>query len=203
MAHGSSSAMASSPVLHLVYPTLQVSPPSGACRDSDSYLHLLPWFPFSTKTVSRSTARASARKCSTGFNRRELAGIEFAYDGEKSLFTVGALPQKKMEFIVVLDDITSSRNSGNSSPGHGSPNDGDRKRMKCPYHSKTFKVELSFAAKIPMQAIAMLCVVRNLKIRRVVCSFANRFSITIRRAFVRSEVVFLAVEGFTRALGPP
>ncbi|KAL3630914.1 hypothetical protein CASFOL_023898 [Castilleja foliolosa] len=68
---------------------------------------------------------------------------KYAYDREKSMFTVGALPRNKMEFTVVLDDITST-----------STNDGDRKRMRRPYHSKTFKVELSFAVKIPMQAIA-------------------------------------------------
>ncbi|KAI3419057.1 uncharacterized protein J3R85_013388 [Psidium guajava] len=85
----------------------------------------------------------------------ELAGKDFAYDGEKSLFTVGALPRNKLEFTVVLEDVTSSRNNGNSSPdGHGSPNDSDRKRLRRPYQSKTFKVEISFAAKIPMQAIA-------------------------------------------------
>ncbi|KAE9463309.1 hypothetical protein C3L33_04791, partial [Rhododendron williamsianum] len=44
-----------------------------------------------------------------------------------------------------------SRNNGNKSPG--SPND-DRKRQRRPYNSKTFKVEISFAAKIPMQSIA-------------------------------------------------
>ncbi|KAL6527855.1 Protein argonaute-4 [Orobanche minor] len=85
----------------------------------------------------------------------ELAGKEFAYDGEKSLFTVGALPRNKLEFTIVLDSVTSSRNTGNSSPGeHGSPNESDKKRMRRPYQSKTFKVEISFAAKIPMQAIA-------------------------------------------------
>ncbi|XP_026399230.1 protein argonaute 4A-like isoform X1 [Papaver somniferum] len=84
----------------------------------------------------------------------ELAGKDFAYDGEKSLFTVGPLPQTKLEFTVVLDEMSSNRNTGNGSPaGNGSPNDADRKRMRRPYHSKTFKVELSFAAKIPMQAI--------------------------------------------------
>lgn len=47
------------------------------------------------------------------------------------------------------------RNNGNCSPdGQGSPNDSDRKRMRRPYQSKTFKVEISFAAKIPMQSIA-------------------------------------------------
>ncbi|MCD7472923.1 Protein argonaute-4 [Datura stramonium] len=88
----------------------------------------------------------------------ELAGKEFAYDGEKSLFTIGSLPRNKLEFTVVLDDITSNRNNGNngnSSPGrHGSPNEIDRKRLRRPYQSKTYKVEISFAAKIPMQAIA-------------------------------------------------
>ncbi|KAL2925852.1 Protein argonaute 4 [Bienertia sinuspersici] len=84
----------------------------------------------------------------------ELAGKDFAYDGEKSLFTVGALPGNKLEFTVVLEDVTSARNNGNASPeGRGSPNEGDRKRVRRPYQSKTFKVELSFAAKIPMQAI--------------------------------------------------
>ncbi|KAJ0467239.1 hypothetical protein HanIR_Chr14g0683151 [Helianthus annuus] len=79
----------------------------------------------------------------------ELAGKEFAYDGEKSLFTIGSLPRNKHEFTVVLEDVTSNRNNGNASPENE-----DRKRMRRQYQSKTFKVELSFAAKIPMQSIA-------------------------------------------------
>ncbi|XP_071686025.1 protein argonaute 4-like isoform X2 [Rutidosis leptorrhynchoides] len=82
--------------------------------------------------------------------RSELDGKEFAYDGEKSLFTVGALPRNKLEFTIVLDNVTSNRNNGNASPD----NDADKKRVRRSYQSKTFKVELSFAAKIPMQAIA-------------------------------------------------
>lgn len=39
----------------------------------------------------------------------ELSGKQFAYDGEKSLFTVGALPRNKLEFTVVLEDVTSNR----------------------------------------------------------------------------------------------
>ena len=35
----------------------------------------------------------------------ELAGKEFAYDGEKSLFTIGTLPRKKLECTVVLENI--------------------------------------------------------------------------------------------------
>ncbi|GJU06814.1 argonaute 4-like protein [Tanacetum coccineum] len=80
----------------------------------------------------------------------ELAGKEFAYDGEKSLFTVGALPRNKLEFTVVLENATSNRNNGSASP----ENDADKKRLRRAYQSKTFKVELSFAAQIPMQAIA-------------------------------------------------
>ncbi|KAL5583098.1 hypothetical protein UlMin_015540 [Ulmus minor] len=82
----------------------------------------------------------------------ELSGKDFAYDGEKSLFTVGALPQNKLEFTVVLEDVTSDRNNGNCSPDPN--NESDRKRVRRPYRSKTFKVEISFAAKIPMKSIA-------------------------------------------------
>eukprot|EP00262_Sarcandra_glabra_P005111 TRINITY_DN16421_c0_g1_i1.p1 TRINITY_DN16421_c0_g1~~TRINITY_DN16421_c0_g1_i1.p1 ORF type:complete len:914 (+),score=151.93 TRINITY_DN16421_c0_g1_i1:78-2819(+) len=85
----------------------------------------------------------------------ELAGKDFAYDGEKSLFTVGALPQNNLEFTVVLEDVSSNRVAGNGSPGgNDSPGEGERKRQRRPYQSKTFKVEISFAARIPMQAIA-------------------------------------------------
>ena len=37
--------------------------------------------------------------------RAELANKDFAYDGEKSLFTIGALPQVTNEFTVILEDI--------------------------------------------------------------------------------------------------
>ncbi|CAA0813181.1 Protein argonaute 4 [Striga hermonthica] len=84
----------------------------------------------------------------------ELDGKHFAYDGEKSLFTVGPLPRNKLEFTIVLDSVSSSRNNGNSSPGgHEGSNESDKKRIRRPYQSKTFKVEISYAAKIPIQAI--------------------------------------------------
>ncbi|KAI4385410.1 hypothetical protein MLD38_003438 [Melastoma candidum] len=80
----------------------------------------------------------------------ELDGKDFAYDGEKSLFTFGSLPRNKLEFTVVLEELASSRNNGNASPDA----DGDRKRIRRPYQSKTFIVQISYAAKVPMQAIA-------------------------------------------------
>lgn len=41
--------------------------------------------------------------------RAELSNKDFAYDGEKSLFTVGGLPQKKNEFTVVLEDVSTGK----------------------------------------------------------------------------------------------
>ena len=59
-------------------------------------------------------------------------------------------PYSMMMMIVVIFRV-----KGNSSPAaDGSPHESDRKRMRRPYQSKTYKVEISYAAKIPMQAIA-------------------------------------------------
>lgn len=46
------------------------------------------------------------------------------------------------------------RNNGNASPdGHGEISENDKKRMRRPNRAKTFKVEINFASKIPLQAI--------------------------------------------------
>ena len=39
----------------------------------------------------------------------DLDGKQFAYDGEKTLFTFGALPSNKMDFSVVLEEVSSAR----------------------------------------------------------------------------------------------
>lgn len=41
--------------------------------------------------------------------RNEMSGKHFAYDGDKSLFTIGSLPSKKLQFMVVLEDASSNR----------------------------------------------------------------------------------------------
>ena len=41
--------------------------------------------------------------------KSDLGGKNFAYDGEKSLFTVGPLPGNKLEFTIVLEDVSSDR----------------------------------------------------------------------------------------------
>ncbi|KAL5988051.1 Protein argonaute 16 [Asimina triloba] len=99
----------------------------------------------------------------------ELDGKQFAYDGEKSLFTVGPLPQNNLEFMVVLEEVSARRAlmtfimSCNAGSGGGdgslgldrSPGVGDQKRSKRAQHTKTFKVEISFAARIPMKSVAL------------------------------------------------
>lgn len=49
-----------------------------------------------------------------------------------------------------------SRTNGNASPNNGNeePSDGHRKRLRRPNRSKSFRVEISYAAKIPLQALA-------------------------------------------------
>ncbi|CAL5096638.1 unnamed protein product [Urochloa decumbens] len=87
----------------------------------------------------------------------ELSNKDFAYDGEKSLFTVGALPQKNNEFTVVLEEASTGKTAPNGSPGgDDSPGGGDRKRVRRSYQPKTFKVEINFAAEIPMSAIGQV-----------------------------------------------
>lgn len=39
----------------------------------------------------------------------DLDGKKFAYDGEKTLYTVGPLPQNKFEFEVVLEEAGAKR----------------------------------------------------------------------------------------------
>ena len=43
------------------------------------------------------------------FYNSELGGKGFAYDGEKTLFTVGPLPGTTLEFPVVLENLSSNR----------------------------------------------------------------------------------------------
>lgn len=82
----------------------------------------------------------------------ELADKKFAYDGEKSLYTVGPLPQNKFEFTVVLEETFAKRETG-SPHGSSSPKEAG-KRSRRTFQSKTFTVELSYAAKIPLRSIS-------------------------------------------------
>ncbi|KAH7852269.1 hypothetical protein Vadar_022628 [Vaccinium darrowii] len=81
----------------------------------------------------------------------ELGEKKFAYDGDKSLYTVGPLPQNKLQFRVVLEESFAKRGS----PTHyGSPGE-VRKRSKRSFQSRTFVVEISYAVKIPLKSISL------------------------------------------------
>ncbi|XP_050206927.1 protein argonaute 16 [Mercurialis annua] len=83
----------------------------------------------------------------------ELGSKRFAYDGEKTLYTVGPLPQHKLEFTVVLEESFAKQE--NCSPNGGGSPHATTKRSKHSFHSKTFNVEISYAAKIPLKSIAL------------------------------------------------
>lgn len=115
----------------------------------------------------------------------ELAEKRFAYDGEKCLYTVGPLPKNKVEFTVILEDSTAKRwlHYQNSccfcliffiflllefpelsqipllcSCGSPSNNGGlseSSKRSKLSLQSRTFKVEISYATKIPLKSLSL------------------------------------------------
>ena len=39
----------------------------------------------------------------------ELEGKQLAYDGEKTMFTIGSLPHNKLELTVLLEDVSLTR----------------------------------------------------------------------------------------------
>ncbi|ESQ42126.1 hypothetical protein EUTSA_v10015501mg [Eutrema salsugineum] len=78
--------------------------------------------------------------------KSDLGSKYFAYDGDKTLFTVGPLPANKLDFSVVLEDMSCSR-------GNTRSDDADRKRLRRPNKSKKFNVAITFAKQISIQAI--------------------------------------------------
>ncbi|KAI7730513.1 hypothetical protein M8C21_017960, partial [Ambrosia artemisiifolia] len=82
----------------------------------------------------------------------EMGEKGFAYDGEKTLFTVGPLPGTKLEFPVLLENMSSNRTVRGGS-GSGSPSEGEAKRSRRPPQSKSYNVKINYATKIPIQAI--------------------------------------------------
>ncbi|VFQ91173.1 unnamed protein product [Cuscuta campestris] len=72
----------------------------------------------------------------------EFSGKRFAYDGDKSLYTVGPLPQNTMAYTVIVEEATPKP-------------DESGKRSKCSLQSKTFIVEITYAAKIPLSSVSL------------------------------------------------
>lgn len=58
--------------------------------------------------------------------------------------------------VYIICFLLHCRTAGNGCPeGNDSPSKSVHKRLRRSYQMKTFKVELSFAARIPMKSIAM------------------------------------------------
>ncbi|XP_045814117.1 protein argonaute 16 isoform X2 [Trifolium pratense] len=83
----------------------------------------------------------------------ELGGKSFVYDGDRTLYTVGPLPDNKFEFTVLLEE-SFAKHSTECPGADGSPH-GENKRSKRSFPPKAFTVEISFSAKIPLQSIAL------------------------------------------------
>ncbi|XP_059661930.1 protein argonaute 16-like [Cornus florida] len=120
----------------------------------------------------------------------ELGGKRCAYDGEKSLYTVGPLPQNNLEFTVVLEDSVAKRGSGNGSPSESS------KRSKRSFQPKTFKVEISYAAKIPLKSISLVLqgsvaenIQDSLRVLDIILrqQAANRGCLLVRQSFFHDD----------------
>ncbi|KAK8957283.1 Protein argonaute 4A [Platanthera zijinensis] len=86
------------------------------------------------------------------YGKGELAGKALAYDGGKSLFTIGALPEARSNFVVVLNDMPAPRPIGGVGTSTNDPPK-ESKRAKPNYGVKTIKVELCFATKLPIESI--------------------------------------------------
>ncbi|XP_045814112.1 protein argonaute 16 isoform X1 [Trifolium pratense] len=84
----------------------------------------------------------------------ELGGKSFVYDGDRTLYTVGPLPDNKFEFTVLLEESFAKHSSTECPGADGSPH-GENKRSKRSFPPKAFTVEISFSAKIPLQSIAL------------------------------------------------
>ncbi|KAL3700728.1 hypothetical protein R1sor_018750 [Riccia sorocarpa] len=108
-------------------------------------------------TIEPATKRPVCRKVMTKlyeiYGQQTLMGKKFAYDGEKSLFTVGPLPFSNKDFQVLLDD----------DPGRGprrihvereeDRDDDGRPAQRRRAGGRDFEVKIEFAAKVNMKAI--------------------------------------------------
>ncbi|ESQ51884.1 hypothetical protein EUTSA_v10016224mg [Eutrema salsugineum] len=79
----------------------------------------------------------------------DLDGKRLAYDGEKTLYTVGPLPQKDFDFQVILEGSFSKRDSVVFDGGSPS---GTCKRSKRSFLPRSYKVQIQFSTKIPFKS---------------------------------------------------
>ncbi|KAL3512653.1 hypothetical protein ACH5RR_025370 [Cinchona calisaya] len=86
--------------------------------------------------------------------KSELAGTSFAYNGCSSFYTIGPLPNNKLDFVVVLNAILLNRiSAGGDVSGNGTPCENDQKRHRLMSPAEMFKIQLRFVATISTQGI--------------------------------------------------
>ncbi|KAL7138848.1 hypothetical protein ABFS83_09G009600 [Erythranthe nasuta] len=78
--------------------------------------------------------------------KSELAGKSLVYDGDRSLFALGPLPQNNLEFSIVLNPVLAKCVGGN-----------EQKRQRLSSTSKMFKLQLKFTSRISMQRRLIDC----------------------------------------------
>ncbi|KAF7103970.1 hypothetical protein CFC21_104900 [Triticum aestivum] len=128
----------------------------------------------------------------------DLAGKQFAYDGETGLYTAGPLPFTTNVFEVILVDASSRRIAATSGShgGDGSPGPSDNKRMKTEAHSKIFKVEITFAAKVRMNNSSQDALrVLDIILRQ---HSAKQNCLLVRQSFFRGDSRYLELGGGVR-----
>ncbi|XP_010556972.1 PREDICTED: protein argonaute 6 [Tarenaya hassleriana] len=80
----------------------------------------------------------------------ELASKELAYDGEKTLYTVGPLPRNDFDFIIVMED-TYAKSERQILDVDGPADTG--KRSKHSLLPRNYRVQIHFATKIPLKTV--------------------------------------------------
>ncbi|KAL6974212.1 hypothetical protein U1Q18_028394 [Sarracenia purpurea var. burkii] len=92
--------------------------------------------------------KAIAKLFQTYFS--ELDGKRFAYDGEKTLYTVGSLPQNKLEFTVLLEESFAKHFPLKVKNGDGK-HDGEQtlEITVYEYFTKHLNIELAYSAYMP------------------------------------------------------
>ncbi|PHT92476.1 hypothetical protein T459_00358 [Capsicum annuum] len=119
---------------------------------------MLCYFSSASRVIRRAREIASENNCNSNPRRHgspnETDRKRLCRPYQSKTFKVKISFAAKIQMQAIANALRGQGNNGSSSPcGHGILNKTDRKRLRRPYQSKTFKVKISFAAKIPMQAI--------------------------------------------------
>ncbi|KAL1205751.1 Protein argonaute 6 [Cardamine amara subsp. amara] len=138
----------------------------------------------------------------------DLDSKRLAYDGEKTLYTVGPLPQNDFDFQVILEGSFSKRDCGVSDDGSPS---GTCKRSKRSFLPRSYKVQIHFSAKIPLKTVLVTqrgaitpdkSAQDALRVLDIVLrqQAAERGCLLVRQAFFHNDRTYVDVGGGVRGI---